>query len=88
MNGETPFALTYGSEVVITVEVQIPSQRTQRFNIGLNANALEESLDLLEEKRIYAETRATTNRIKMKQYFNKRVKPRSFTTGYLVLKET
>lgn len=46
--GEMPFTLTYGSEVVILVEIKIPSHRTQNFDTSLNIKVLEPSLDLVD----------------------------------------
>lgn len=73
---ETPFALAYDNEVVILVEVGMPSHRTQHFNVEQSVRALDASLDLLEEKRDDVETRAASNIKKMEQYFNKIVKPK------------
>ncbi|GJT84978.1 reverse transcriptase domain-containing protein [Tanacetum coccineum] len=50
-NGDTPFLLTYGTEVVIPVEISMPTLRTSEENLEENKEALEINLDLLEEQR-------------------------------------
>ncbi|GJU60712.1 reverse transcriptase domain-containing protein [Tanacetum coccineum] len=50
-NGETPFSLTYGTEVVILVEIGMPTLRTVEVNMIKNDEALEINLNLLEERR-------------------------------------
>ena len=45
--GETPFSMTYGSEAVIPLEVNFPTQRTTAFCPGANNRLLEKSLDLI-----------------------------------------
>ncbi|XP_041011393.1 uncharacterized protein LOC121255183 [Juglans microcarpa x Juglans regia] len=84
--GETPpFTLAFGSEVVTPVEVGLPTHRTCHFSQSENGTALKEQLDLLEEKR--DEVQNILNKGKTKRYFNKRVMPRTFRVGDLVLKE-
>lgn len=43
---------------------------------------------MLEEVRADVEVKVAASKKKVEQYLNKRVRPRSFKTGYLVLKET
>ena len=45
--GETPFWLTYGSEVVLPVEVALHTHRRTTFQEAPNNAALREALDLL-----------------------------------------
>ena len=49
--GETPFSLTYGTEVVIPLETGFPTTRTSSFNPKDNDEQLARNLDLIEEKR-------------------------------------
>jgi hypothetical protein len=49
--GETPFALTYGMEAMIPVEVGSPSFRVTHYNPGLNEEGINLHLDLLHERR-------------------------------------
>nr|GEV71023.1 reverse transcriptase domain-containing protein [Tanacetum cinerariifolium] len=50
-NRETPFSLTYGTEVVIPVEIGMPTLRTTKVDMIKNDEALEINLYLLEERR-------------------------------------
>nr|GEV09714.1 hypothetical protein [Tanacetum cinerariifolium] len=50
-NGETPFSLTYGTEAVIPVEIDMLILKTAKVDMIKNDEALEINLDLLEEKR-------------------------------------
>ena len=48
--GETPFRLTYRTEVVIPVEIREPSMQTEfPLDEEMNDEALREELDLIEE---------------------------------------
>ena len=49
--GETPFSLAYGVEVVILVEIGMPTFRIDNFDEENNDIMLALSTDLLEEKR-------------------------------------
>ena len=49
--GETPFALAYGVEAVIPLEVGLPMTRTTEFDAEENEDNLRKDLNLLEEKR-------------------------------------
>ncbi|GJX74844.1 reverse transcriptase domain-containing protein [Tanacetum coccineum] len=53
-NGETPFSPTYGTKVVIPVEIGMLTMRTAEVDMIKNDEALEINLDLLEEKREHA----------------------------------
>jgi hypothetical protein len=48
--GETPFALTYGTEAIIPVEVRSVSYRVEHYNPRLNEEGMRLHLDLLQEK--------------------------------------
>ncbi|GKD72631.1 reverse transcriptase domain-containing protein [Tanacetum coccineum] len=50
-NGETPFSLTYGTEVVILAEIGMPTLWTAETDLTKNDEALGINLDLIEEKR-------------------------------------
>ncbi|GJR18724.1 reverse transcriptase domain-containing protein [Tanacetum coccineum] len=50
-NGDTPFSLTYEMEAVISKEIGMPTLRTTEVDLVQNYEALEISLDLLEERR-------------------------------------
>ena len=48
---ETPFALTYGCEVVIPVEMKINSFRVHAYEDQVNHTKMAKNLDMLEEGR-------------------------------------
>ena len=49
--GETPFSMTYGEDAVIPLEMGFPTLRTSSFNLSINNELLEKSLDLINEIR-------------------------------------
>ena len=84
---ETPFALAFGAEVVAPVEVGLKSLRVEFANVEHNEKILRLNLDLLEEKREQVLRRIEDYRRKITKYYKKRVRPRSFKPGDLVLKK-
>jgi len=84
--GETPFRLTYGTEAVIPVEVEIISMRREFFQEGINDDQLKVNLDYLDETREEASKKMTKYQQKMIEYYNKRVKLRRLNIGDLVLR--
>ena len=84
----TPYSLVYGVEAVLPLESQIPSLRiaiqevlTEEENVKLRLQELE----VLDEKRLEAQQRLECYQAHLSSAFNKRVKPRSFQVGDLVL---
>ena len=57
--GETPFRLTYGTEVVISVEVGVTSIRREVFNKESNDDHLQINLDCLDKVRENASIKMT-----------------------------
>ena len=57
LTGETPFALAYGVEAVISLEVGLSTIRTTEFNAEQNENNLRKDLNLIEERRDIAAIR-------------------------------
>ncbi|GJZ53818.1 reverse transcriptase domain-containing protein [Tanacetum coccineum] len=82
-NGDTPFSLTYGTKVVIPIEIGMPTPRTAEVNMVQNDEALEINLDLLEERREHAAIREASKE-KMEKYYNSKVRNTSFKPGELV----
>jgi len=82
--GHTPFSLSYGSEVVIPVEMEVSSHRVTYYDPKSNAILLAESLDLLDEKREEADLRAAAYRSRVARLYNAKVRPRTFELGDLV----
>ena len=85
--GETPFSLTYGTEVVIPVEVGITSMRREVFHEGSNDDQLRINLDCLEESRDRASCKMAEYQQKMAEYYDKRVKLKRLNIGDLVLRK-
>ena len=48
---ETPFALAFGVEAVIPLEIGMPTIRTTEFTVQTNEENLRKDLDLVEERR-------------------------------------
>ncbi|GJZ46600.1 reverse transcriptase domain-containing protein [Tanacetum coccineum] len=67
-HGDTPFPLTYGTEVAIPAEIGMPTYRT---TVRLN-------LDLLEERRERTAIREAKAKLKMTKYYNARVRGVTF----------
>lgn len=59
----------------------------QHFDWFSNDRKLEEKLELLEKVRLEAKIKTAANKRIAEQCFNKRVRPRTFTVGDIVLKE-
>ena len=87
--GATPFSLVYGMEAVLPIEVEIPSMR-----VLMEAKLTEaewclsryDELNLIEEKRMTALCHGQLYQQRMKKAFDKKVQPRVFREGDLVLK--
>ena len=58
--GETPFVLTFGTEVVILIELKLSSVRVVAFDEQRNSRDLKANLDLLEENQETAQVRMAT----------------------------
>ncbi|KAK8704917.1 hypothetical protein V6N13_048529 [Hibiscus sabdariffa] len=87
--GATPYSLVYGMEAVLPIEVEIPSLRI------LNEIKLDEAewiqarinqLNLIEEKRLKAICHSQMYQKRMMSAYNKKVRPREFKVGDMVLK--
>ena len=82
------YSLVYGVEVVLPLKCQIPSLQitiqeglTEEENVKLRLQELE----ALDEKRLEAQQLLECYQARLSSTFNKRVKPRSFQVGDLVL---
>ncbi|GKV47270.1 hypothetical protein SLEP1_g54184 [Rubroshorea leprosula] len=85
--GETPYHLAFGTEAVIPVEIGVPSFRVTHFDEGRNGQLLRENLDLLDDIREEARLRTLVYKQKIENFYNKRVRPRTFKVGDLVLRK-
>ena len=84
---ETPFALAFGTEAVALVEVGIKSPMIELASVEHNDEALCLNLELLDEKREQVLRCTEDYQRKTTRYYNKKVKPRSYMPGDLVLKK-
>ncbi|XP_020688763.1 uncharacterized protein LOC110104128 [Dendrobium catenatum] len=84
----TPYALAFGAEAVLPLEVELPSLRVAvSYNLSEEENAqlrLEE-LDGLNELRLRAYQCLKLCQARMKRHFEHLVRPRAFRVGELVL---
>ncbi|GKV02751.1 hypothetical protein SLEP1_g15146 [Rubroshorea leprosula] len=85
--GETPYHLAFGTEAVIPIEIGVLSFRVTHFDEGRNGQLLWENLDLLAEVREEARLRTLVYKQRLANFYNKRVHPRTFKVGDLVLKK-
>ncbi|KAL0292482.1 UNVERIFIED_CONTAM: hypothetical protein Sradi_6987100 [Sesamum radiatum] len=84
----TPYSLVYGVEAVLPLESQIPSLRIgiqEELTIEDNARLRLEELEALDEKKLEAQQQLQCYQACMTRAFNKKVRPRSFQVGDLVL---
>ncbi|GJX10108.1 reverse transcriptase domain-containing protein [Tanacetum coccineum] len=76
--GDTPFSLVYGTEAVIPAEIGMPTIRTAEVNIATNDDERRIDLDILEERREQAAIREEKAKLKMKGYYDAKVRGVSF----------
>nr|XP_009799527.1 PREDICTED: uncharacterized protein LOC104245609 [Nicotiana sylvestris] len=87
--GATPYLLVYGMEVVIPVEVEIPSLRIIQEDELRDVEWVQsryEQLALIDGKRMNAVCHDKLYQNRMARAFNKKVRLRQFAPGQLVLK--
>ncbi|XP_070023224.1 uncharacterized protein [Nicotiana sylvestris] len=88
LTGASPYMLVYGTEAVIPAEVEIPSLRIIQEAELDNAEwvkSLYKQLALIDGKRMNVVCHGQLYQNRMSRDFNKRVKPRQFILGQLVL---
>nr|GEV26735.1 reverse transcriptase domain-containing protein [Tanacetum cinerariifolium] len=71
-HSDTPFSLTYGTEVVIPTEIGIVTYRTAAVDVVNNDEDVRLNLDLLEERQERATIREANAKSKMMKYYNTR----------------
>src|SRR4030042_2914234 len=77
--GATPFSLVYGMEAVLPVEVEIPSLRVlmeAKLTEAEWCQNIYDQLNLIEDKSMSALCHGQLYQKRMKQAFDKRVRPR------------
>ncbi|XP_072094085.1 uncharacterized protein [Arachis hypogaea] len=84
---ETPFRLVYGCDAMLPVKISLQSPRTKNINEGDDIQNRRTELDLVEENRNKSTLQqVATNRAIARKY-NKKLKPRIFVEGNLVLRK-
>ena len=82
----SPFALTYGMEAVIPTEIGMPTIRTATPE-SENAESITRELDVSNELWEAATICITSYQRRLTNSYNRRVKPRVFRSGDLVLRK-
>ncbi|KAK5843166.1 hypothetical protein PVK06_005609 [Gossypium arboreum] len=88
--GATPFLLVYRMEAVLPIEVEIPSLRIlieEKLDEAEWVQSRYDQLKLIEEKRLKAIRHGQMYQKRMMRAYNKKVQPREFHEGDLVLKK-
>nr|KYP47346.1 Gypsy retrotransposon integrase-like protein 1 [Cajanus cajan] len=86
----TSYSLVYGMEAVLPIEVEIPSLRVlaeTKLEEAEWVQARYDQLNLIEEKRLNALCHGQLYQKRIKRAFEKKVHPREFQEGDLVLKK-
>ena len=84
--GVSPFVLIYGVEVVIPIEIGLPTIRTATPK-SENEESMIRELDTSNELREAAAIRVASYQRRFANFYNKQVKPRVFQSGDLVLRK-
>ena len=83
--GETQFSMTYGTEAVISLEIEFPTLRMSSFTPSNNDGLLGKNLVLIEERRENAMVQLAYYQHKLKQGYDATVKLRPLALRDLVL---
>jgi len=86
----TPYSLVYGMEAVMPLEVEIPSLRILKdaeLDESKWARLRFEQLNLIDERRLTAICHHQLSQSRIAKAYNKKVKPRVFKEGDLVLRK-
>jgi len=75
---ETPYGLTYDTEVMIPIEVGEPSIRRTLFDLSLNKESVAVGLDLLNELHNKSKIREAARKLRESRRYNSKVRPRCF----------
>ena len=85
--GETPFRLTFGTKVVILVEVGLTNIQVKVYEEQRNHQELNNNLDLIVEVRDKASKWMEKYKGAMARYYSKKVKVRRLNVGDLILRK-
>ena len=83
---KTSFALAFGTKAVAPVEIGLKSLRIELVSVEHNEKALHLNLDLLDEMREQVLKHIEDYQRKTARYYDRKVKPKSYKPGELVLK--
>jgi transposase InsO family protein len=84
--GFSPFFLVYGAEAILPTDLEYGSPRTKAYDDQSNQTNQEDSLDQLEEAQDVALLHSTRYQQSLRRYHARRVRPRDFQVGDLVLR--
>ncbi|CAL1387108.1 unnamed protein product [Linum trigynum] len=84
--GETPYALTYGTDAVLPIEMELSSYRIQAFHPDENQIELTHDVHLIEERREEALLRLAASKERIARYYNAKVRNRPIREGEWVLR--
>src|SRR4051812_30677583 len=84
--GYTPFFMVHGAEAVLPAEVCRKAPRVVAYSEAESTDALEDAVDTLDEARDIAAARSTVYQQSLRNYHSRRLRPRSFVEGDLVLR--
>ena len=84
--GISPFALTYGMEAIVPIEIGVPMLRTD-LSEQSNAESVIKDLDMADELGNVVVVRIALYHHRLENLHNRRVKPRTFQPGDLVLRK-
>ena len=84
--GISPFTITYGMEAIIPIEIGMPTIRSDMPEQE-NVELVIKDLDTVDELRESAPIRIASYQCRLENSYNKRVKPRMFQPGDLVLRK-
>ncbi|XP_019194065.1 PREDICTED: uncharacterized protein LOC109188017 [Ipomoea nil] len=85
--GESPFSLAYGFEAKVPIEVVEPTHRVCTYSDTENEESLRIEKNFLEERREDASARMVEYQQAVKRYRDRRIRPRTFQVGDLVLRD-
>ncbi|KAL2237388.1 UNVERIFIED_CONTAM: Retrovirus-related Pol polyprotein from transposon [Sesamum indicum] len=85
--GETLFCLVYGSEAIIPAEIGEETARVTQYTVEENSQERAFDLTMIEERRDRAYVKILRYKSIMTRNYNRRVRPRNFQVGDLVLKK-
>ncbi|XP_028097753.1 uncharacterized protein LOC114297514 [Camellia sinensis] len=84
---EMSFALCFGTEAIIPLEIGLPTLKSKAFDTGRNDMMLASDLNLLEKRRDWALARMARYQQQLTKSYNQHVQLRHYAPGELVLKK-